>query len=122
MPTCTILFDAYRLRWLARECQDRPFPKISRRLIRVHHANFPAPRKTLPNLVRYLRPNSPPPVPPDDEELRHIPNRRIARSRRTAFHQNQSCQFSADPHEKGMPVRLTPIKGKLLIAKPAVLS
>src|ERR1022692_842160 len=115
MPARAILFDADRLRRLASECRDRTFPKISRRLIRVHHTNFPAARKTLPNLVCYVSPNAPPPVPPDDKELRHIPHHRIAGDRGVALNKNQSCQFSVNPHEKGMPAGVPPIKRKVLV-------
>jgi len=54
---------------LTRKYLDSVFPKAARRMIRLHHADLPHPRKLPPHFMRYPSSNSMPPVPAHHKEL-----------------------------------------------------
>lgn len=53
-------------------------------------------------------------VSAEDEEFGHVPYRGIAR------YQDKPGGFVVNGHEEGVPGRLTPIEGELVVREPAV--
>jgi hypothetical protein len=71
----------------ARKSRDGASPKMRRRDILLHHANFPHPREPPPHFLRHLSSNSESPASTNHKELRHIPDRVIARDFRPSLGQ-----------------------------------
>lgn len=73
------------------------------------------PWKPLPNLARGLHSDPAPAMPPNDEELRDIPNALV-----DPAHQNKPRQLPIHAHQKWVPVRLAPVAAQSAIAKSAL--
>jgi hypothetical protein len=74
----------------------------------------------LPHLVRYIRSNPASPVSSEDKKFGHIPNGLIVRNILSSPNENQPYKFSIHPDKKRTPVRVTPIKRKVSVAKSAI--
>jgi len=116
------VLDAHRMNLLTRKSTDGVRPKLMRRNIRVHHANFPRAGKSSPHLMRYVSSYSTPPASTKYKKLRDIPHSLIAGDFGASLHQHQACQLAVQPDKKRMPPRLTPIKRTLFVAKPSIRS
>src|ERR1700733_3781478 len=85
-PGLTRFLFVNRVDRLAHKCRDGKCPEIARRYIRLHHANLPRTRESLPNQLCHLRPDSTPPASTKNKELCYFPHRRIIRKLRPSFH------------------------------------
>lgn len=122
LPALTCFVDANGIDCITGKPRDGVRPKIARRDVGLHDANLPASWKAAPYLMRDVGTDSALPVGAEDEELGHVPDGFIGGDAGLFLYQNQAGQFAGDPDQKGIPVRLGPIKRKMRVVEFAVRS
>ena len=120
-PVLVSVLDLNSVDHLTHKYRDGSCPKMLRRNIRLHYANFPQPREPPPHFMRRLSSNATSPASSNNKKFCHIPDRVIARHFRPSFDKGQPRQLAIHPDQERMSVGLRPIERKGPVAKSAIL-